>query len=54
MSIGSLSIAKTASDGRPPFHLRPRVWILLIAILAVVVATLYVMATDHTGLGMAH
>ncbi len=51
MTVGSLSIAKTAPNGRPPFHVRPRVWILFGAIVVVVAATVFVMATDHTGLG---
>jgi len=53
MTIGSLSTGKTALKGRSPLHLRPRVWVLFAAILLVVIATLYVMATDHTGLGRA-
>jgi uncharacterized membrane protein YfcA len=51
MSIGSVSIAKTDLTGRSPFQVRPRVWILFAAVFLVVVATLYVMATDHSGLG---
>jgi uncharacterized membrane protein YfcA len=51
MSIGSLSIPKAAPKGPAPFHLRPRVWILFAAAFLVAIAALYVMATDHTGLG---
>ena len=51
MSTGSLSIAKTVRTGEPPFWVKPRVWILFVAIILVIAATLYVMATDHTGLG---
>jgi uncharacterized membrane protein YfcA len=53
MSIGSVSVAKVAANGDAPFKVRPRVLILLVAAMLVVFATLFVMATDHTGTGGA-
>jgi uncharacterized membrane protein YfcA len=51
MSTGSLSIAKVAPNADRPLRLKPRIWVLFAAILMVTAATLYVMATDHTGFG---
>jgi len=53
MSIGSASLPKAAPSSGAPFWAKPRILILLVVIALVAVATLYVMATDHTGVGGA-